>query len=138
MIAARDALGLGTRIVGVVAAGAPTVKLSLDAGRPVATARAETIADGLAVRVPVPEALAIIAEGAERLVSVTDDEIAHAMRLYFRTIHSVAEGAGAAPLAALFAERERMAGHRVGVVLSGGSVDSDRFATILSGGLPPP
>ncbi|OWJ78490.1 threonine dehydratase [Haematobacter genomosp. 1] len=138
MIAARDALGLGTRIVGVVAAGAPTVKLSLDAGRPVATNRAETMADGLAVRVPVPEALAIIAEGAERVVSVTDDEIAQAMRLYFRTIHSVAEGAGAAPLAALLAERERMAGHRVGVVLSGGNVDSDRFATILAGSVPPP
>lgn len=138
MIAARDALGLSTRIVGVVAEGAATVKLSLEAGRPVPTERAETIADGLAVRVPVPEALTLIASGADRIVSVTDEDIARAMRLYFRTIHAVAEGAGAAALAALLTEREKMAGRRVGLVLSGGNVDSDRFATILQGGLPPP
>ncbi len=135
-IAARDALGLATRIVGVVSEGAATAKLSAEAGRPVPTETARTFADGMAVRVPVPEALAIYGPGAERIVSVSDDQVADAMRVYFRDIHAVAEGAGAAPLAALLAETDAMAGRDVGVVLCGGNVDTGWFATVLAGGTP--
>ena len=138
VIAVRDALGLSTRVVGVVSAGALTAKLSAEAGRPVATNEAHTFADGVAVRVPVPEALAIYGPGAERIVAVTDDQIAEAIRVYYRDTHNLAEGAGAAPLAALMAERERMKGRRVGVILCGGNIDSDWMATVLTGGTPVP
>jgi len=138
VIAARDALGLATRVVGVVSAGAPTARLSVAAGRPVATAAARTFADGIAVRVPVPEALAIYGEGAERVVAVGDDAVAEAIRVYFADTHNAAEGAGAAPLAALMAERERMAGARVGLILGGGNIDSDWFAEVLAGRTPAP
>lgn len=138
VIAARDALGLATRVVGVVSEGAPTAQLSVAAGRPVATGAARTFADGMAVRVPVPEALAIYGPGAERIVAVSDDAVAEAIRVYFADTHNAAEGAGAAPLAALMAERGRMAGRRVGVILCGGNIDSDWFAEVLSGRTPAP
>ncbi|WP_102222689.1 threonine dehydratase [Acidimangrovimonas sediminis] len=132
-IAVRDALGLKTRIVGVVSIGAQTARLSVEAGRPIATESARTFADGIAVRVPVEEALEIYGRGAERIVTVTDDEVAEAMRVYFADIHAVAEGAGAAALAALMQERDRMQGRKVGVVLSGGNVDTAVFAEVLRG-----
>lgn len=131
MIAARDALGLRTRIVGVVSTGAPAYALSLAAGRPVSHPVTTELADGMACRTPVAEALDIIARGAERVVAVSDDEIAAAMRAYFTDTHNVAEGAGAAPLAALMQERERMRGRRVGLVLTGGNVDRAVFAGVL-------
>lgn len=126
-IAARDALGLGTEIVGVTAAGAPAYALSFAAGRAVATDAADTRADGVACRVPDAESLAIILKGAARVVSVTDGEIAAAMRAYWTATHNLAEGAGAAPLAAATKERARLAGRKVGLVLSGGNVDIDLF-----------
>ncbi len=132
-IAARDALGLATRIVGVVTQGAPCVKLSFERGEPVATNTAQTMADGLAVRVPVPEALAIYRKGADRVVAVSDTEIEAAMRIFFQDTHQVAEGAGAAPLAALLREREAMRGRDVAVVLSGGNVDMPVYRRVLAG-----
>lgn len=138
LIAARDALGLGTRIVGVVSEGAQTALLSVAAGRPVPTAAARTFADGMAVRVPVPEAMAVYGPGAERIVAAGDEAVAAAIRVYFADTHNAAEGAGAAPLAALMAERDRMAGRRVGLILSGGNIDSDWFAEVLAGGTPRP
>ena len=78
----------------------------------------------------------IIHEGAARVVRVTDDEIAEAMRLYYTDTHNIAEGAGAAPLAAALQERDRLAGKKVGVILSGGNVDSDKFAQVLAGTTP--
>ena len=135
-IAVRDALGLTTKIVGVVSEGAPTAKLSAEAGRPIETAPPRTFADGVAVRVPVPEALAIYGPGAERIVTVSDAEVAEAIRVYYRDTHNLAEGAGAAPLAALMAERERMAGREVGVILCGGNIDADWFLTVMQGGVP--
>jgi len=137
-IAARDALGLTTQIVGVVSTEAQCARLSLDAGSLIETETANTFADGMAVRVPVKEAFDIYAKGAERIIAVSDDEVATAIRIYFRDTHNVAEGAGAAPLAALLQEREAQAGKRVGVILCGGNIDSDRFATILQGGVPAP
>ena len=133
LIAAREALGLGCEIVGVVAEGADAVRRSLEAGRLIETERAETIADGMAVRVPVAEAFEIYARGAARIVAVSDDEIAEAMRLMFRATHNVAEGAGAAALAAAMAERDRLKGRKVGLILSGGNVDSALFAQVLAG-----
>lgn len=136
VIAARDALGLSTRVVGVVAEHADCVKKSVEAGRLVETDSARTFADGAAVRVPVQGAYDIYAKGADRFVSVSEDEIADAMRLYYRTTHNLAEGAGAMPLAALWQERATMAGRKVGVILSGGNVDADVYATVLRGGTP--
>ncbi|MFV0335449.1 MAG: threonine dehydratase [Tropicimonas sp.] len=135
-ILARDALGLATRIVGVVSAGAACAKLSVEAGRPVETVTAATFADGMAVRVPVPAALEIYAAGAERIVAVSDDEVAGAMRLLFSATHNAAEGAGAAALAALMRERAAMAGRRVGVFLTGGNIDTGMFAAVLGGQTP--
>jgi threonine dehydratase len=131
VIAARDALGLKTEIVGVVAAGAPAYALSLAAGRPVSTNAAETIADGLAVRVPDAAALEAIRRGASHIVSVAEAEIRAAMRILFTDTHNVAEGAGAAALAAALQERQRLAGKRVAVIQSGGNIDRTLFAEIL-------
>jgi threonine dehydratase len=130
-IAARDALGLGTKVVGVVAENAAAYALSFDARTPVSTNSADTFADGMACRVPDHAALAVIWQGAERIVTVSEDEIKAAMRHYFTDTHNLAEGAGAAPLAALIKERQRMAGKRVGLVLSGGNIDRSLYASII-------
>jgi threonine dehydratase len=132
MIAARDALGLSTRIVGVVSAGAPAYALSAAAGRVVSRPVTTEIADGMACRTPLAEPLGVIMRGAERIVQVSDAEVAEAMRAYFTDTHNVAEGAGAASLAALMQERELMRGRKVGVVLSGGNVDREVFARVLA------
>ncbi len=132
MISARDALGLKTEIVGVVSAHAPAYKLSFDAKKPVEHAVTTELADGMACRVPDQAALDIIWRGAARILAVTDDEVAAAMRLYFSATHSTAEGAGAAPLAGALQERARNRGKRIAVVLSGGNVDRPMFARVLS------
>lgn len=132
LIAARQALGLATRIIGVVADAAPCYALSFDAGRPVATNASETLADGLACRTPDATAVEVICKGAERVVRVGEDEILAAMAHYFTDTHNLAEGAGAAPLAALLKERGRMAGRRVALILSGGNADKALFARALS------
>ncbi|MFQ6553657.1 threonine dehydratase [Aestuariibius insulae] len=137
-IIARDALGLKTHVVGVVSDRAQTAKLSVEAGRLIETEHAATFADGMAVRVPVPKALEIYAQGAERIITVTDDDVAEAIRLYYRLTHNLAEGAGAAPLAALMSERDRMAGRKVGVILCGGNIDTDWFQQVLAGTTPAP
>jgi threonine dehydratase len=131
-IAARAALGRKTEIVGVAAAGAPAYALSFAAGRPVATASAETIADGLACRHPDEAALAVIRRGAARIVAVTEAEIRRAMRILFADTHNLAEGAGAAALAAAVQERHRLAGKKVAVILSGGNIDRELFAAVLA------
>ncbi|MGC2414512.1 MAG: threonine dehydratase [Stellaceae bacterium] len=131
MIAAREALGETAEIVGVVAANAPAYALSVAAGTPISTNSADTIADGLAVRVPDEAALAIIRKGAARVVSVSEAEIREAMRILFTDTHNVAEGAGAASFAAALQERERLAGKRVAVELSGGNIDRALFAEVL-------
>ena len=136
LIAVRDLLGLPTEIVGVVAAAAPTVALSIEAGHPVPTNSATTFADGLACREPHPDALAVISGGTGRIVRVTEDEIAAAMRLFWTATHNVAEGAGAAALAALMQERGRMAGRRVGLICSGGNIDTDVLRAVLDGQTP--
>jgi len=132
MIAARDALGLKTEIVGVVSAHAPAYKLSFESRKAVEHAVTTELADGMACRVPDAAALDIIWRGAARVLEVTDAEVAAAMRLYFSATHSTAEGAGAAPLAAALQERVRNGGKRIAVVLTGGNVDRDVFARVLA------
>ncbi|HEX9473472.1 MAG TPA: threonine dehydratase [Steroidobacteraceae bacterium] len=136
LIAVRDLLGLHVEIVGVVAAKAPAAARSFAAGRPVMTPTAETFADGIATREPTEEAVELICRGAARVVEVSEDEIAAAVRIYFDDTHQVAEGAGAAPLAALLREREQIAGRTVGVVLTGGNIERARFLEILGGATP--
>ncbi|HEU0199025.1 MAG TPA: threonine dehydratase [Burkholderiaceae bacterium] len=131
--AARNALGCKTRIVGVVSAHAPCYALSFAARRVVEAPVATQLADGLACRLPDEEALDAIVANASEIVQVTDDEVAAAMRLIFTTTHNVAEGAGAAALAAAWQQRARLAGRKVGLTLTGGNVDADVFARVLAG-----
>lgn len=130
-VAARDALGLATRIVAVVAEQAPAYALSFARGEPVATDSADTMADGLAVRVPDAEAFAAIRRGVERVVAVGEAEIRAAIRHLFTDTHNVAEGAGAAPLAALLRERGSLRGRRVGFVLTGSNIDRALYTEVL-------
>lgn len=136
VIAARDALGLQTEVVGVVSARADGALRSVAAGHPVATDSARTFADGMAVRVPVPEALAIYGPGAHHLGRVSEDRVAEAIRLYFTATHNLAEGAGAAALALAMDECEDLKGRKVGLILSGGNIDRDWYAQVLAGGVP--
>jgi len=126
-IRTRDLLGLSTEIVGVQAAGADPYARCFAEGHVVTLNRATTEADGIAVRQPDAEALAIIRAGAARIVTVTDAAIAEAVRIYWTDTHNLVEGAGAAPLAALLAEHDRMRGKRVGLVISGGNIDLALF-----------
>ncbi len=136
LIMARDLLGLKTEIVGVVARNAPAMALSFAAGKPIPTNSAQTFADGMATRGPWQEAVTIIKRGAARVLQLSEDEIAEAVRAYFQDTHNVAEGAGAAPLAGLMQEHARMTGKRVAVILSGGNIDASVYRGILVGETP--
>jgi threonine dehydratase len=133
VVAARNALGLRTEVIGVVAARAAAYAQSFAAGHAVAADVGQTIADGMACRVPDPAAIEIILGGVSRVATVEEVEIRSAMRHLFSDTHNVAEGAGAAALAGLLQERERMQGRRVAVILSGGNVDTGEFAQTLAG-----
>jgi threonine dehydratase len=135
-ILARDLLGLSTEIVGVQSTLAPSYALSFKAGTVVTTETAHTLADGMATRIPDPDALAIIRKGAARIVQVTDDEIAIAIRAYWTDTHNLSEGAGAAPLAAALQEKHKIRGKRVGLILSGGNIDFDLFRKWVMAGAP--
>jgi threonine dehydratase len=126
-ILARDLLGLTTEIVGVQSTEAPSYALSFAAGTVVTTETSNTLADGMATRVPDADALAIIRKGASRILQVSDDEVAAAIRAYWTDTHNLAEGAGAAALAAALQEKPKLRGRRVGVILSGGNIDFDLF-----------
>jgi threonine dehydratase len=134
--AARQALQLKTEIVGVSASRAPGYARSF-AARRVVEAPAETeIADGLAVRRPNADALAVILREVSRMVEVTDEEIREAMRALYEDTYNVAEGAGAVAMAAALKEREELRGKRIGVMLTGGNVDAKTFAAVLEGARP--
>jgi threonine dehydratase len=134
LVAARDALKLPTRVVGVAAEEAPAIALSFRSGRQVFHAASTRIADGMACSTPNPEALDFILKGVDRIVSVSDDEVEAGMRAYYSDTHNVAEGAAGAGLAGVLRDREAVAGRRVGVVLTGGNVDAPTFARVLSSG----
>jgi threonine dehydratase len=126
-ILARDLLGLRTEIIGVQSTEAPSYALSFAAGAVVTTATSNTLADGMATRIPDADALAIIRKGASRIVQVTDDEVAAAMRAYWTDTHNLAEGAGAAALAAAMQDKQKIRSKQVGLVLSGGNINLDMF-----------
>ncbi len=132
VISARNALGLKTEIVGVVAENAAAYALSFESKSAVATNSADTVADGMACRVPNEDALPLIFDNAARIVRVSDGEIRAAMCHYFTDTHNLSEGAGAAALAALLRERDAMAGRKVGLILSGGNADRALVSDILS------
>ncbi len=136
MIGARDALGLKTRIVGVVSDRANAYRLSFQTGRVTPTNSARTFADGMAVRGPDQTALDIIRAGAEGVVEVSDDEVAEAIRILYSDTHTLAEGAGAAALAALMKERARRTGQRAAVIVTGQNIDRPWMQTVLAGGTP--
>lgn len=136
LITVRDLLGLKTEIVPVVTEKAPAYGLSFEADRIVTTETAGTFADGMACREPVQEALDILKAGAERMITVSDDEIAEAIRILYADTHNLAEGAGAAALAALRQDAARLKGKKAGVILSGGNLDEAAMRTILAGGTP--
>ena len=136
LMAARDVLGLKTEIIGVCAVNAPATAHSFTAGRPIDSPAARTFADGIATRQPNAEAIGAICRGAARLVTVSEDEIADAMRAYYDDTHQIAEGAGAAPLAALLQERQRMANRNVALILSGGNIERERLLQALAGQTP--
>jgi threonine dehydratase len=138
LITARNLLGLKTEIVGVVSDRANAYSQSFAAGRRISTATALTFADGVAVREPSEEALTIIRQGAARVVEVSDDEAADAIRMLWEDTHNVAEGAGAVALAALMKERNRLAGQRAAVIVSGGNIDRGMLAEALAGRTPRP
>jgi threonine dehydratase len=129
--AVRNGMNLKTKIVGVVAEGAPAYALSFVAGRKVAAPVTTLIADGMACRVPDTDSLSVILENVDHIVQVSEEEIRRAMKIYFTDTHNVAEGAGAAGLAAALKEKNALEGERVGLVISGGNVDHDVFAAVL-------
>jgi len=136
LMAIRDLLGLRTELIGVVSELAPATALSFAAGVPISTETSATFIDGVATRVPDPEAIDLIVKGAARIVQISEDECADAVRLMMRCTHHLIEPSGAAAFAALWAEREQMAGKRVGVIASGGNIDANLLIEILAGRTP--
>jgi threonine dehydratase len=129
--AVRNGMGLKTKIVGVVSEGAPAYALSFAAGKKIAAPVTTQIADGMACRIPDDEPLEIIRQNVDHIVTVSDDEIRRAMKIYFTDTHNAVEGAGAASLAAALKEKPSLPGKRVGLIVTGGNVDHDVFAKVL-------
>ncbi|NHO89198.1 threonine dehydratase [Pseudoteredinibacter isoporae] len=136
VITVRDLLQLDTKVVGVVSTGADAIKQSFEHKRIIPTDSAVTYADGMACREPQQDAMAIIQRGADRIISVNDDEVAEAQRQLFSSCHTLAEGAGAASLAALRQERDQQAGKSIGLVVTGANIDRDLFSQVLQGKTP--
>jgi threonine dehydratase len=133
MAAARSALNLQTKIVGVSAVASPAAALSFRERKLIEAPARSRIADGLACRRPNPEALEIIWAHVARIVEVSDAEIAEAMCIYHHDTHNLAEGAGAASLAAALKEKSTIHGKRVGIILTGGNVDREVYVAVLNG-----
>ncbi len=133
--AARNALGLKTEIIGVVSAESPSYALSFSQRKVVESPSRTLIADGLACRLPNAHAMEAIWNNVSRIVEVTDAEIAEAMRVYYRDTHNLAEGAGAAALAAALKEKPQHDRRRIGIILTGGNVDAEMFSDVLNGAM---
>lgn len=136
LIAVRDLLGLDTQIVGVVSEHAPSTLLSFERGEVVTTETAATFVDGVATRSPDPDSIEGIIAGAARVIAVSDDATAEAMRIIYRTTHNVAESAGAIALAGLLSEPPDRRGERSAFVLCGGNVDTAQLHAVLGGETP--
>jgi threonine dehydratase len=138
LIGVRDLLDLPSEIVGVVSERADATARSYTAGQVVVTESADTFIDGVAARSPDPEAIRRIVAGAARIITISEDQAAEAMRLHFRATHNVPEPAGALALAALLKEADRARGKRCALIQTGGNIDSATFATVLQGRTPAP
>jgi threonine dehydratase len=136
IIGVRDLLGLRTEVIGVVSERAPAIARSVAAGRAVSTAAADTFVDGVAIRVPDETAIPVICSGAARILQISEDNAAQAMRVLYATTHNVPEPAGALALAGLLAERSRAAGKRVAVIQTGGNADTGLLTQVLTGHTP--
>ncbi len=123
------------QVIGVQAANAPSIYLSWKKGEKVTTDSADTMADGLATRVPFEMTFDIIHRYVDEVVTVTEEELMEAVFRIFQTTHNVAEGAGAATTAAAFKLRSRLAGKKVALVLSGGNITASLFQQVLERGL---
>jgi threonine dehydratase len=130
--AVRNGLNLKTKIVGVVAEGAAAYALSFEAGRKVAAPVTTLLADGMACRVPDDESLEVVMRNVDHIVRVSEEEMRQAMKMYFTDTHNIAEGAGAAGLGAALKEKSTLTGKKIGLVISGGNVDHDTFARVLT------
>lgn len=130
-VAARNALGLSTKIIGVVSSHALAYKLSFEQGVIVESPVGTLLADGMACRIPDASSMKVIAQYVEQVVAVSDIDVAAAMKLIFLGTHNVAEGAGAAALAAAMNNKAGLKGKKVGLSLSGGNVDHDVFSKVL-------
>ena len=133
--AARNALGLKTEIVGVVSSESPSYALSFAQHKIVEAPSNTAIADGLACRKPNPQAMEVIWTNVARILQVPDSAIAEAMRAFYEDTHNLAEGAGAAALAAAMQEKDKLEDKRVGIVLTGANVDRETYERVLSGAL---
>lgn len=131
--AVRNGMNLTTKLVGVVSESAPANALSFAAGKPVSAPVTTKIADGIALRIPDEDALEIMLKNVDHVVTVSDDEVREAMRIYFTATHNTAEGAGAAALAGALKEKGNIAGKRAALILTGGNVDRAVFASVLAG-----
>jgi threonine dehydratase len=138
VIGVRDLLGLRTEVIGVVAEQAPATARSVAAGRVVTTDTANTFIDGVACRVPDADAISVISAGAARVLIISEDDTAEAMRVLFTATHNVPEPAGALALAGLLAERPGAAGKRVAVIQTGGNADTGLLLQVLAGHTPAP
>jgi threonine dehydratase len=130
--AARRHCGVRTKLVGVVSSHATAYRDSFRAGRPIEAPVTTLLADGMACRTPVPESVEVLLREADDVVAVSDDEVSAAMRILFTDTHNVAEGAGAAALAAALQQRDRWTGRTVGIALTGGNVDAAVYARVLT------
>ncbi len=128
---ARAHCGVSTKLIGVVSSHATAYRESFMAGHAIESPVSTVLADGMACRTPVPEALEVIRREADDVIAVSDDEVGEAMRVLFTDTHNVAEGAGAAALAAAMQQQDRWRGKRVGIALTGGNVDASMFADVL-------
>ena len=126
------ALRPGLPVYAVQAAGASAIHDAWHAGRPVSHPAADTFADGLATRNTYPFTFGALREGLAGFVTVTDPQIADAVRLVLATTHTLVEGAGAAGLAGLLALRDTLAGRTVGIVLSGANIDTATLARVVT------
>jgi threonine dehydratase len=133
MVAARNALGLRTEVIGVVSSHARAYAASFTRRQPIDSPVSTHLADGIACRSPNPEALEVIWQGVDRIVEVTDIDVAGAIRTIFECTHNVSEGAGAAALAGALQEKSRNVGRKIAVTLSGGNIDKELFASVLTG-----
>jgi threonine dehydratase len=121
-----------TEIIAVVAANAPAMKLSLEAGRAVQTGRTNTIADGIAVRVPIPGTVALLRHCCDDILAVEEAAIVQALRLAHRDLGLLLEPAGAAGIAAISADPGRFRGRRIATLLSGGNLSNELRTQLLS------